>query len=267
MKKKFFIIIITIFGFFFISLSPANAEEMIELQTRPGVRQRFILIKPAHSVATVILFAGGDGNLKLSSRSGTPVIGRLENNFLVRSRHLFAEHGFTVAVIDSPSDAPDGMLYGLRTSQEHVIDIEHVIDYLKKQAKKPVWLIGTSRGTESAAYIAVNSGRSIDGLVLTSSITEDTAKGTSVTSMELHKIIVPTLIVAHRNDNCRVTPPEGTREIFKLLTRSPKKEILFFEGGDKPISANPCRALSYHGFLGIEKEVVSAIAGWIKTSS
>jgi len=265
MKKKFFIII-TVFGLFFASSSSATAEEVIELQTRPGVRQRFILIGSAHPVATVILFAGGDGRLKLSSRSGTPAIERLENNFLVRSRHLFAEHGFTVAVVDSPSDAPDGMLYGLRTSREHLIDIEHVIDYLKKQTKKPVWLIGTSRGTESAAYIAINSSRSIDGLVLTSSITEDTAKGTAVTGMELHKIIVPTLIVAHRNDNCRVTPPQGAQEIFKLLTHSRKKEIMLFEGGDRPVSANPCRALSYHGFLGIEERVVSAIAGWIKTS-
>ncbi len=39
-----------------------------------------------------------------------------------------------------------------------------------------------------------------------------------------------------------------------------------FSGGDEP-GAKPCKALSAHGFLGIEKEVVAAIAAFVKSAS
>lgn len=41
-----------------------------------------------------------------------------------------------------------------------------------------VQLIGTSRGTESATHIAINSQQRPDGLVLTSSMSKPNAKGT-----------------------------------------------------------------------------------------
>jgi hypothetical protein len=44
----------------------------------------------------VILFAGGNGALKLASGH----LGGLGGNFLVRNRARFAEHGFMVAVPD-----------------------------------------------------------------------------------------------------------------------------------------------------------------------
>lgn len=39
----------------------AKAAEVVSLDTRSGVKQKFILIKPDRPVAAVILFAGGDG--------------------------------------------------------------------------------------------------------------------------------------------------------------------------------------------------------------
>ena len=111
----------------------AKAEQLVTLQTRPGVTQNFILIKPERPgsdkpKASVILFAGGKGNLELSSDGGTPVIGWGKNNFLVRSRALFAKQGFMVAVIDAPSDQKlyQGMKGGFRTTRDHVEDIDQI---------------------------------------------------------------------------------------------------------------------------------------------
>ena len=36
-----------------------------------------------------------------------------------------------------------------------------------------------------------------------------------------------------------------------------------FSGGDEPINKNPCKAKTYHGFLGIESEVVKSITEFI----
>ncbi len=154
--------------------APAR-EQLVTLKTRPGVTQKFIFITPEKPVAAVILFAGGKGDLDLTGASDRPVLGWGKNNFLVRTRHDFAAHGFAVAVVDAPSDRKEriGMLGGFRNSAKHVTDIDAVTAHLKKTVRVPVWLIGTSRGTESAAYVAIHTKEKVAGLVLTSSLTED----------------------------------------------------------------------------------------------
>jgi len=57
--KHITIILLTII-FHLVMSGFTNAEELIELQTRPGVTQRFILIKPANPIASVILFRKTD---------------------------------------------------------------------------------------------------------------------------------------------------------------------------------------------------------------
>lgn len=255
-----------IFTFFilFATIS-TQAADLITLKTRADVEQKFILIKPDKpAVASVILFAGGKGALDLSSSFGSPSIGWGNNNFLVRTRDLFAEQGFIVAVVDAPSDRQSkrGMKRGFRDSVEHVNDIDHVISYLKKHTNVPVWLVGTSRGTESATTLAINSKQQPHGLVLTSSMTEENGGGTAVTEMDIESITLPTLITAHENDGCRHTPPEGAEEIKNMLTAAKKVEVKIFSGGDE--TGNPCRALSYHGYLDIEQDVVNYISKFIK---
>ena len=241
-----------------------KAGELVTLETRPGVTQGFILIKQANPEASVILFAGGKGDLELSTDGGKPEIGWGKNNFLVRSRALFVKQGFTVAVVDAPSDQKSyqGMKGGFRTTPAHVEDIDQVIKYLRKLAAVPVWLVGTSRGTESAAYIAYNSKQHPDGIVLISSMAEENKNGTAVTEMPLEKIKIPVYVVAHEDDDCWVTPPIGTEIIFDKLVNVKRKSLKMFTGGDEPISS-ACKARSYHGFLGIEENVVKHIAEFI----
>ncbi len=254
-------------AFLLLGSVSVNGAELVTLNTRPGVEQKFILIRPTRPVASVVLFAGGKGTLNLSSFNGSPVINWGKKNFLVRTRRMFAQHGFLVAVVDAPSDRKSkrGMLGGFRDSMDHVEDIDHVISYLRKQADVPVWLIGTSRGTESATSIAINSKQQPDGLVLTSSMSKPNAKGTPVTDMDLAKITIPTLIVANMDDECRATPPDGAEQIAGMLTQARKVEVKMFSGGDTP-KAGPCRAMSYHGFLGKENEAVYFIADFIRSN-
>lgn len=83
--------------------------------------------------------------------------------------------------------------------------------------------------------------------------------------MNLKKVTIPTLIVANNDDECHVTPPKGAQKIADLLMNVPLKEIKLFSGGDTPIS-KPCNGLSYHGFLGIETQVINYISDFIKTN-
>ncbi len=238
--------------------------EFVSLPTRKGVIQKFFVIKPKKSAANVILFAGGHGALDLREDSGFLTIGWGSGNFLVRTRDRFAENGLTVAVVDAPSDMlGGGMSGGFRSTSPHVKDIEGVIAYLKRLNGLPVWLVGTSRGTESAAFVAIHSRAPIGGLVLTSSITVSNKNGSAIDGFALEKIRVPVQIVYHEQDGCDVTPAYGNRSIARGLINSPKVSSKGFTGGWEPISG-PCNALSAHGFLGVEDEVVAAIAEFIK---
>ncbi len=155
------------------------------------------------------------------------------------------------------------MLWGFRTSKKHVADIDHVIAYLKEKTELPVWLVGTSRGTESAAFAAIHSQQAPAGVVLTSSMGEENGKGTAVTEMGLKKIVIPTLIVAHEDDQCWVTPPSAAELIRKRLVNAERVALQYFSGGDAPQS-RACGARSPHGYFGIEEEVVDFIAAFIK---
>jgi dienelactone hydrolase len=258
---KRFIVLFQLGLLVFSSQLWAQTSQVVDIPTRPGVTQRMIVLKVDNPKAAVILFAGGHGGLQISP-SGSLKWG--EGNFVVRSRQMFAAHGLMVVVVDAPSDRQNPpYLGGFRQQPEHVADIKAVIAWLKQQINIPVWLVGTSRGTQSAAFIATQitpSEGGPEGIVLTSTILTDKASR-PVPQMPLGRIQVPTLIVHHKQDGCAHCRYEDLPQLMNKLTAVPRKELLTFEGGKT--QGNPCEAMAYHGFNGIEQEVVTKIAEWI----
>jgi len=247
-----------------LAATPARAQtppRVVDIPTRTGVMQRLLLIGAHGSRATVVLFAGGHGGLQLAS-DGTLGWGR--GNFLVRSRELFAAHGLLVAVIDAPSDRQSApFLTGFRQTHWHVSDVKAVIAWLKRQAGVPVWLVGTSAGTVSAAFVAteVSPARGgPDGLVLTATVMHD-RRGRPVPEMPLERIGVPVLVVHHKQDGCWACPFAEVPRLMARLTAAPLKELVAVEGGVN--RGDPCQAFAYHGFNGLERDVVTKIAEWI----
>jgi alpha/beta superfamily hydrolase len=240
---------------------PVLAQTMrtIDLPTRAGVTQRILVITPEKPKAAVILFAGGDGALMLDADGR---INKLAGNFLIRSRQRFVDAGFTTVAIDAPSDLPH--LSGSRQTADHVADVKAVIAWLRTQTKLPVWLVGTSRGTQSVGYVATQlttpAEGGPDGIVLTASIVND-SRTRAVPRMDLDRIRIPVLVAHHRQDSCRVCRFEDVPLLMDKLTTPPRKELMVFDGGIS--EGDPCQARAYHGFNGIETEVVGKIAGWI----
>ncbi len=243
-------------------------SSLVSIQTPRGAKQSFILIKPEKPVASVILFAGGHGGLGLKSASAMQWGA---GNFLVRMRDAFAAQNLMVAVIDAPSDQSKGMNAIFRMGAGHAGDIGAVAAHLKTQAPVPVWLVGTSMGTFSAAGGAI--GGKGDGLVLTSTITRSkpdwkiaASHPNGVASMALQRVSVPTLILSHRKDGCDITPASDAPKLSARLTSAKTVETALLDGGDPPQS-EPCDAKAQHGFLGIEKQAVETIARFIKKQS
>ena len=251
---------ITLFGAALLLGAPARADDEGARRTtsRPGVEVPFWLIAPPGAKAALVLFAGGDGELRVNSQG----IARKQGNFLVRSRALFARAGFIVALIDTPSDRRD--LSGFRRSKNHARDVQALIAWLREHYGLPVWLVGTSRGSISTANAAARLGHSgPDGIVLTATVTTASNAGApSIRDVKLKNIRVPTLFAHHRDDGCYVAVFREIPSIMNKLKNAPETELLSFSSGREEAD-RACQGRTRHGFLGIESQVVDAITDWI----
>lgn len=243
-------------------LRAADAD-VVTLPVRDDARLRFLILRPdGPPTATVILYSGGNGTVGIK-RDGSL---KRDGNFLVRTRELFAKHGFLVAVVDRPSDWAGSDKERYRLSTEHVEDAAAIARKLREIARVPVWFVGTSRGSISIANIASRLGGDlIAGAVLSSSVTRIGRRAAqTVGDADLGGIAVPVLIVGHVNDDCFATPWPDQFDLRKKFRSAPVVDTIRIEGGDAGNHASPCGPFSHHGFLGQEDDVVAKIAGWIK---
>jgi pimeloyl-ACP methyl ester carboxylesterase len=225
----------------------AVAQERVDVPSRPGVTEPVYLTAVANPKASVLLFPGGIG-----------LVAKVRGNFLLRVAPRFVAAGMTVAVFDTPSDHPGGMGPPFRASPQHAADIAAAVAMLKSRSPAPVWLIGTSNGSISAAEGAATVGpRGVAGVVLTSSVWEG-----GMLSAPLGQISVPLLVVHNRDDSCRASPYGETAASMALMRQAPTKELLTVSSG--MLRSDPCDAMSPHGYLGIEDQVVPAIIAWIE---
>ena len=227
------------------------------MPTRDGVTQSFLLTIPSGDkpAAAVILFPGGPGLIRLRNENGGIRFG--EGNFLVRTRQLFVERGVAAAVVDSPSDQPHGMDNWFRLGDKHAVDTRRVAeDLMYRFPGIPVFLVGTSRGTISAAAAGRALGEAIAGVVLTSTLFIGGRNGPGLSGFDFKSIRTPVLFVHHVDDGCRFTPYHDAKNL------SAQFALISVRGGD-PARSDACEPFSAHGYLGKETETVDALVNWI----
>jgi hypothetical protein len=146
---------------------------------------------------------------------------------------------------------------GFRTGRAHVEDIAAVVKDLRARfPAAKIFLIGTSRGTLSAAYVGRSLGAGVDGVILTSSVVYGGRGGIGLSGFDFGAIKAPLLFVHHVHDACRSCPyrdAESLSRAFPLISVS----------GGKPAESDPCEPLAAHGYFGKEQETVTAIKGWM----
>jgi pimeloyl-ACP methyl ester carboxylesterase len=120
-------------------------------------------------------------------------------------------------------------------------------------------------GSIAAANGAAHLPGRVAGVVLTSSVAAPSKNANeTVFSSDLGAITVPALVVANKGDTCPSAGPGFAPQILAALARSPRKEIIYVESHQ--IQSEPCEAISPHGYLGIEADVVQRIADWIRAT-
>lgn len=236
----------------------AGGYEAIEIvPTRPDVTVRLLVIKANAKPSTaLLLFPGADGAKHFGEKEGRFWV---SNNFLMRSAKDLAAAGHIVVAVDAPSDQSCGMSDRFRTSPPHAKDIRKVIAYLKEKHRvSSVYLVGTSKGSLSAAYLAsIFDEPAIGGVILTSVFPPSESGGIDFTDID-----IPVLIIHHLYDECRATPIQGAFELKKRLTESLRVDLVVVTGGSLAASS-ACNALSNHGFHGVEKPVIQVMKDWV----
>lgn len=79
--------------------------------------------------------------------------------------------------------------------------------------------------------------------------------------MPLDKIRIPVLIVHHEQDGCASCEFSEIPALMEKLKNSLRKQLITFKGGQN--RGDPCEAFAYHGFNGLEGDVVRKIAAGI----
>jgi hypothetical protein len=243
------------------SLPCLAAEELFSIPTRNGVTLSYLLDqdKSAMPKVVVISFVGALGAIGLERRAQKgPVKFGPTANFLVRIRDQMTDAEIADLIVDSPSDQlPGGMSDRFRLGQDHAADIRALIADLKQRLPgAKIFLLGTSRGTISAAALGVSLGDVVQGVVLSSTVTNADRTGTGLSAFDFGSIKVPVLLVHHRDDGCRSSPYYGAERLAK------KFPLVSVSGGDPPQS-DPCEAMSQHGYLGREAPTAQAIRNWM----
>jgi len=243
--------------------SSHSTRTNISLNIRPKASLDLVLIRPTRPVATLMLMPGGPGKAGIS---GVNIANRVD--FVTLTAEIFVAQQIAIAVIDAPSDQPDGLTPRYRQTKIHGTELAIIIERLGNEIGLPVWVLGISRSTLSAMHAAINIKNGINGLVLLSGITNIPigSRVTNLTDLSLDQVSIPTLIIAHKKDSCQGTPPHGAIEILRNLKNSPNAVVKFFQGGFEN-GENPCLPETYHTFNGIQDKVSKLIVEFIKNNT
>jgi pimeloyl-ACP methyl ester carboxylesterase len=226
-----------------------------DVPSRPGVTQRVLIATPERALATLVLFAGGERPLGIQ-KDGSVVWGG--PSLLVRSAPLFVDAGFRVAIVDLPSDKLTGPVGDYRESPEHAADIAAVIAYLRRSSHLPLWLAGVGSGATSVLNAAVELQQNgPDGIVFPSGAPE-----AGPFAARLGEVRVPALVVRKATDLCAEPADVETAAFLARLEHSPRTAQVAVKGRASP--DDPCKPAPGHGYLGMERAWVDAIAAWIK---
>jgi pimeloyl-ACP methyl ester carboxylesterase len=164
--------------------------------------------------------------------------------------------------MDAPSDhQSSGITDAFRMGADHLTDISAVVaDLGKRFPGLPIFLVGTSRGTISAAALGARLGSNSGGVVLSSTLFRSSGRSgelkIGLSEFDFGTIKIPVLFVHHVSDQCRVTP-------YSDAARFADKYPLISVFGGRAPESGPCDPFSAHGYFGKESETVEEIVNWM----
>jgi hypothetical protein len=159
------------------------------------------------------------------------------NDFLIRNEARFAAAGIETKATTSSSEAVS------------------LASAARASGRKAV-IVGMSLGGLATAS-AVAAGAPANGVVFVSSDLNTVSAQIGGAAK-----LPPTLVVHHRHDGCRRTPPTAVEPFLRWSGGRARVSWIDTTGDN---NTDPCRASSAHGFYRNDGPAVSAIIGFIRS--
>jgi hypothetical protein len=213
------------------------ADELVTVTPSLSGKFNYVLTtrSPGKIAYGVILMPGGSGRME-PHMEGTKIAFSGGGNFLIRSRELFADPQVVAASTDAT------------TTSDRILAI--VRDLEGRYGKVEIYVIGTSRSTESTMALSRPLDGQVAGFIHSSSMS-------SISSFDPRGLRSRHLIVLHRQDACRVTSPSAGVSSHNKYGA----DLIEMEGGKS--TGDDCEAYAHHGYYGIERETVDKMKAWI----
>jgi len=248
-----------------VSLTQA-ADEVVRIDTRPGVSQPFLVLAPSGPVAgAVIMFPPEDGHAKFKLReNGSYKI--KHGGWIGQTAARYLGQGYGVAVIQPPSDI-DGMDPAFRKSAAHAEDLRHVIKYIRARFGHRPFLMGTCRASHSASSVASKVDNvTIAGIVLASSRSRG-KRGSILDLIRPGEVKTRVLFIHHVDDDCGGSPHTGVAGLAEAFSAAEVATVSVSGGWRKPDAKKQkrgCGTNGSHKFYGAHGPVVDTITRWMR---
>lgn len=266
MKKILLIVFLFVTSGVFAQTVPAHAEglneQLISVDLGNGVKQEGVLsLKLGSKKPTrlAVILPGHPSVVRPVVEGAVMTSSQLSGNFLIRARRYLVNDSVASLIVDCRSDAGEYCSSAYQSSLKRHQDALKLIQQAKKQLPniEQVWLVGTSMGTVSSAFMPTYEANIYSGAIHTASITEPYLKNSyrELGDFDYKKLNIPQVFIHHRDDPCNLTTYSGAKSI------SDKYQIpLVTVIGGAGFSGAACKAYTEHGFKGKEREVMEAIA-------
>lgn len=253
-----------------------GADQLIEIDTgrktgvfvRSPVLQRAILSPPAQATGTALLFFRGWPGIGWIETAGDKARNLLP--FMREAEPLLHAAGIALVIVDCPTDQwgprprstfPESCDDTFRSSTSHAGDIRRLLEKLRTEhGMTDFYLLGHSYGSISSKWLALALGDEIRGSIHSAAMTVQGGGpyqryGSSAALVPMEKIRARVLHLHHRQDACPNTP-------YAAVQGYAGENLVSIEGG-APTGSDPCGALHYHSYRGVERVAAEAVVRWI----
>ena len=241
-------------------------EELVEVQIDGGTQRAVISRrqgKPDGSKLLVLL-PGSPSVVRPEMGNGVMMNSPLLGNFLIRARrHLVTDQVMTL-LVDCHSQIGDVCRPEYQSSKQRYEHVKAVINAARVRlpAVKEVYLISTSMGSISSAFIALNGQKEFAGVIHTASVDPTAPKSfVQLNNFDYSAIKIPQAFIHHVEDPCLQTMYGYVRTVAEKY----KLPLVSITGGSD-FRGPPCQAFTQHGFRGKEVEVMRHVLKMLNTS-
>lgn len=238
-------------------------ESLVSVELSSGVEQGGVLSLASGSrnpTYLVVMIPGWPCVIRPKVTGGMVSDINIPGNFLIRARRFLVDTDIATLLVDCRSDSGDECSPSYQSSSQREQDLRKLILEVKRRNPtiESIWMVGTSGGTVTSAYIATSVTDLYSGFIHTSTVVRPANRFWFVMeSVDYGRASIPQLFIHHLRDPGKQTPHAGVEEIAKKYSLP-----LVTVAGSTPVRG----AIDEHSFVGREREVMREISRAVKSN-